>query len=145
MPTGDELPALKRCDFSRTVLITSTGELPQAAGDRAGTARITAYGPNRVSVEVDGAGGWLVLSDVWFPGWICRVDGSEVAVYRANHAFRAVPVPAGSKSVEFTFSPRSYRIGWWISASTLAVLVGGVGVGGLLRLRRREVVPPLAK
>ena len=76
-----------------------------------------------MTVELDGTAGWLVLSEVWFPGWTCRVDGAEVPVYRANHAFRAVPVPAGAKQVEFTFSPRSYRVGWWVSLCSVAVLV----------------------
>ena len=84
MPAGGELAALKRCDFSRTVLITGVKELPQPEGAKTGPVRITEYRPNRVTVEVDGAGGWLVLAEVWFPGWTCRVDGVEVPVYRES-------------------------------------------------------------
>ncbi len=121
--TTDPLAKLKACDFSRTVLITSASSLSHAGGTQPGTARIAEYHANRVSIDLDGTGGWLVLSDVWFPGWTCRVDGMEVPVYRANHAFRAVPVDAGSKRAEFTFAPRSYRIGWWIKR-----VFGGAGV-----------------
>jgi hypothetical protein len=42
--------------------------LSQSGGEKPGSARITDYRPNRVAIELDGTGGWLVLSDVWFPG-----------------------------------------------------------------------------
>ena len=68
-----------------------------------------------------------MLSDVWFPGWVCRIDGREVPVYRANHAFRAVALPAGAREAVFAFEPRSYRIGWWVSCGALVLLaVAGV-------------------
>jgi hypothetical protein len=141
MPAGNEFSALRRCDFSTTVLITSDTALSLPNGDRPGVARITEYRPNRIVAELDGTGGWLVLSDVWFPGWTCRVDGVEVPVERANHTFRAVPVPPGAKRVEFTFAPRSYRVGWWVSVVAVVALALATVVGLLLRLRRREPVP----
>jgi hypothetical protein len=137
----DPLAALKQCDFSSTVLIASAEAPPHANGEKPGTARIMEYRPNRVAVELDGTAGWLVMSDVWFPGWTCRVDGVEVEVYRANHAFRAVPVSAGSKRAEFTFSPLSYRVGWWISVCALVSLVLVAAVGLVFRLKRRNGVP----
>jgi hypothetical protein len=121
--TSDPLTRLKTCDFSRTVLISGAESLPDAGGVKSGTAQITGYHPNRVSITLDGTAGWLVFSDVWFPGWTCRVDGVEVPVHRANHAFRAVPVPAGATRAEFRFEPRSYRIGWWVSLCAVGLLV----------------------
>jgi hypothetical protein len=132
MPTGRELAALKGRDFSQTVLITADA-LPQTKEGKAGAARVVEYQPNRVVAELDGAGGWLVLSEVWFPGWTCRVDGVEVPVYRANHAFRAVPVPPGARRAEFAFEPRSYRVGWWVSAVAVGVLMIA---GAALAVRR---------
>jgi hypothetical protein len=120
--TVNPLASLKSNDFSQTVLITSGNALPPSDGTQPGTARIVEYRPNRVSVELDGHGGWLVLSEVLYPGWTCRVDGAEVPVYRANHAFRAVPVPAGSKRAEFVFAPRSYLVGWWVSVISASAL-----------------------
>jgi hypothetical protein len=143
MPAGRELAALKRSDFSQTVLITSDA-FPEVNGGKAGTARVAEYRPNRVAVELDGAGGWLVLSEVWFPGWTCRVDGVEAPVCRANHAFRAVPVPPGAKRVEFAFEPRSYRIGWWVSAVAVGVLAAVCAVGAIRRTLRRDSERPNA-
>ncbi len=124
------LEQLKRCDFARTVLVASDDPLPPVERASSGAARIVGDRPNRVPIDLDGTGGWLVLSDVWFPGWECRVDGIEVPVYRANHAFRAVPVAAGSRRAEFAFAPRSYRIGWWVSliSAGLGLFLGVVWV-----------------
>ncbi len=122
-PLGSSpLAQLKTGDFSRTVFISGS-DFPSHEGDRPGTARVGEYRPNRVAVDLDGTGGWLVFADVWFPGWGCRVDGVDVPVYRGDHAFRAVPVPVGAKLAEFTFEPVSYRIGWWVSAGSLGLVV----------------------
>jgi hypothetical protein len=128
MPAGHEAAALQTCDFSRTVLLT-TDAIPacEPVGPST-TATVTEYRPNRVVIRIGGGGGgYLVLSDVWFPGWVCRIDGREVPVYRANHAFRAVALPAGATEAVFAFEPRSYPIGWWVSCGMLIglTLLGG--------------------
>jgi hypothetical protein len=140
MPVGRELEALASCDFGRTVLLTTDAVPPADAGAVPAPATITEYRPNRVTIAPGGSG-YLVLSDVWYPGWVCRVDGREVPVYRANHAFRAVVVPPGAREVVFTFEPRSYRIGWWVSCGALALLgIGGL-VMGFSHLRRGRSIP----
>ncbi|HYH68261.1 MAG TPA: hypothetical protein VD866_26445, partial [Urbifossiella sp.] len=129
MPPGGEYDTLLATDFRRVVLIATDRPLPPPAAATP-TARITEYRPNRVRVELTGdGGGFLVLADVWYPGWVCRVDGADVPVERANHAFRAVQLPPGAREAVFTFEPRSYRIGSWVSGAALAALVvAGVGV-----------------
>jgi hypothetical protein len=131
---SDVLPVLKRTDFHHEVLLEDwPSDQPEgAASAKPRSATITEYQPNRVVVEVeDGDPGYLVLADVWYPGWRCTLDGEPAALYRANYLFRATPVSAGSHQIVFTFSPESYRLGKWISILTL-VLVAGVGVGGRL-------------
>jgi hypothetical protein len=131
------LDTLKKTDFTRTVLLEDF--TPEAAAMKKGIyqpATIRNYQPNRVEIELDGtASGYLVLADVWFPGWTCEVDGRPVPVHRANYLFRAVPVAAGDRHVVFTFAPTSYRWGRLISMTSLA----GVGVLLLLAgVRRRR-------
>lgn len=91
--------------------------------------------PTRVSMRLDRL--WptyVVVSQAWFPGWKAYVNGEEVPVWRANFAFNAIPVPAGSNTIEFVYEPSSLRVGGWISLASL--LVGGLG----LRRRRRDVL-----
>jgi hypothetical protein len=85
----------------------------------------------RITTAAD-APAWLVVTDTWFPGWRARLDGREAPLWRADHAFRAVWVPAGSHEVEMRFEPGSVRLGAALSA------LAGAAVLALLVTRRRE-------
>jgi hypothetical protein len=146
MPAGRELAALKACDFGKTVLLTTDDPLPPNGSQPVRTVRITEYRPNRVRLDLGGgSGGFLVLSDVWFPGWRCEMDGREVPIYRGNHAFRAVSIPDGAHEVVLTFEPRSYFTGWWVSAVSLACLAlfALASFGKSLLIGRRALIPSL--
>ncbi len=137
------LETLRTTDFRRRVLLedwdgNTTGQSPAGSPETTlTTAQITDYRPNRVMMEVDApAPGWLVLADVWFPGWTCTVDDRPVRVHRANFVFRAVEMPAGSHRVVFRFAPRSYRTGQWISLLTLMMLAGSLLATWAWRRRR---------
>lgn len=85
------------------------------------------WGSNRVAAEVKmEAAGTLVLADTFYPGWRAVVDDTPVAIHRANCAFRAIQVPAGTHRVEFTFIPFSFRIGLWTGIVTWITLLGMV-------------------
>lgn len=86
--------------------------------------RIVDYEPNRVRVEVETAvDGLLVLTDTYMPGWKALVDGRSTGVHVADHAFRAVVVPAGIHQVEFVYKPLSFQIGAVVSLATLVFLI----------------------
>ena len=58
----------------------------------------------------------LVVADTDYPGWEATVDGAVTPILRANLAFRAVEVPAGSHRVEFRYRPAAKRQGAVASA-----------------------------
>lgn len=64
--------------------------------------------------------GYVLLADQWDPGWHATVNGAAVRMLKADHAFRAVEVPAGESAIEFTYAPESFRYG-----------LIGAGVGGM--------------
>jgi hypothetical protein len=134
----DVLAALEQTDLRRTVLLEPFEEAP-ATGPDGGTlcpAEVVEYQMNRVAVRVaDGPGGWLVLADVWFPGWQCRIDGQPAPLYRADYLFRATRLSAGAHEVVFTFDPASYHWGRAISLSALAAL-GVLAIVAAVRARR---------
>ncbi|HEY84841.1 MAG TPA: YfhO family protein, partial [Chloroflexi bacterium] len=74
--------------------------------------------------------GYLFLSDAYYPGWQAFVDGQPAPLYRANYAFRAVPVLAGEHTLRFEFKPLSWRIGLAISGLTLL----GLGIFAAVQL-----------
>jgi len=90
--------------------------------------------PNEVAITLDGRGaGLLVLTDPWYPGWVCRIDGEEAPIWKADYAFRGVIVPVGSREVVFRFEPQSYRRGKWVSVFTLAPVLLFLGIAGMRR------------
>jgi hypothetical protein len=136
------LGALKMTNFRDTVLLEGA---PPAADNAAGSTRDAAveqYLPNRVAARVTGdAPGYLVLTDPWYPGWSCTVDGAAAPLYRADFLFRAVPVPAGEHEVVFTFAPKSYQRGRWITGLALTVAAAVLGLSWLSSFSRRACSP----
>jgi hypothetical protein len=81
--------------------------------------------------------GWLVLSDVWYPGWKAEVDGQRTIIYRANYLFRAVSVPAGEHTVVWKYQPGSFMVGLLITLAAW-ILVGIFWIIFLTRLWRNR-------
>lgn len=77
-------------------------------------------------------GGHLVLTDSHYPGWRARLDGREVPIERANYLFRAVELPPGEHTVEFSFAPTSVYLGGAMSLVAW-LAVAGLGCVGLRR------------
>jgi hypothetical protein len=75
--------------------------------------------------------GLLVILDNYYPAWQAAVNGHSTAIYRANHTFRAVAVPAGEHVVSFHYAPETLRTGALISVVVLTALVALVLAGGL--------------
>jgi hypothetical protein len=87
--------------------------------------------PNEVEIifQADSPG-WIVLSDVWYPGWQARLDGEKVPIYRADYLFRAVKVPSGHHQVQFLYRP------FWFCAGAVISLLTWFGLGLAIKSRR---------
>jgi len=62
----------------------------------------------------------LVLSQTFYHPWRATVDGQPVPILRANYAFQALPVPAGTHHVKFVYQDTRFYIGLTISLTALA-------------------------
>jgi hypothetical protein len=103
-----------------------------------GDAAIVDYRGEQVAVQAASDGGYLVLTDAYYPGWKAYVDGRETALLRADYLFRAVALPPGRHLVEFRYQPESFEAGLAITRlalllATLVLLISFIPAGRIAR------------
>jgi hypothetical protein len=97
----------------------TSGDVP---ADAVGLVTFRRDDPERVTLDVSvEADAYLVLLDLWSPGWRARVDGRSAPIYRAYIGTRFVAVPAGQHTVEFTYTVPGLLPATWISLVTWTV------------------------
>jgi len=74
-----------------------------------------------------------VIAQTWYHNWHAEIDGQPAPLLRANVAFQAVQVPAGTHQVHLFYRDRAFEIG---AAISLCMWVNCAV--GYLALRRRE-------
>ncbi len=120
---------LQQPDFdpTQTVLLHDKGAPAlDASPGGAEQVTVTAYGPNEIWLSVQAtAPAYLLLSEVWYPGWQATVNGEPATIYRANLALRAVAVPVGESTVVLRFVPATWRWGIALFGLGLVLLVAG--------------------
>jgi hypothetical protein len=128
------LAAVQDPDFDPAAsVIVEGGEALELAPAGPAAIRFEAFEADRVRLRVEApAEAYLVLSEVWYPGWRATVDGAPAPVLRANYAFRAVRLGPGEHVVELAFAPGSWRAGLAVGGLTLL----GLAAWGLVSGRR---------
>jgi hypothetical protein len=100
-------------------------------GEKQGDDRIefVKYTPNEIVLNVNiSDNGWLVLSEVYYPGWRAEVNDTPTEVLRANYTFRAIVLAPGEHVVTMYFSPWTWRVGATLSAITWGIIVVWLGL-----------------
>ncbi len=112
---------------AEVIVEAPAGEALPASGGSGRALLVTSADPNRVVIQVEASGpAWLLLSDAWYPGWEARVDGKPVSLWRGDYLFRAVPVPPGRCTVEFTYRPVSFLTGAILAFAGIILLAWAV-------------------
>lgn len=140
-PLAALVPALVACDDDDAVLRRLVADEPGActtadelrrhglAGGAADARETPLHwrraAPDRLEVDLaGGAAGFVLVREQWAQGWTALVDGNDAPVLRANHALRAVPVPAGARVLELRYRPSQLHLGAVVSLlAALALLV----------------------
>ena len=143
------LAALKQPSFEplHTVFLEHQNNNPpsptttamSAASSMSGPVSVLEYSPNEIvlAASADRAG-YLVLSEVWFPGWLATVNGVPAPVLRANYTFRALPVPAGELQVRLWYAPESWRRGLALLGVGI-LLLAGLSISRPIAIKVRNV------
>lgn len=122
---------MKSADFSplKEALVENLPEkfalrLNNSAINDSSSTIIRNYQSDRVEIEVLAASDkFLVLSDLYYPGWEVYIDGKKGNIYPTNYIMRGVFVNKGRHLVQFFYRPGSFRIGVKISLTTLLAIL----------------------
>jgi hypothetical protein len=95
----------------------------------AGHATITHDDSRGVVIDaVAQADGFLLLADLFFPGWTATVDGVETPIYRANVSVRGIALPKGRHTIRFRYESAPFARGLRISTAAIAGLLAWFAV-----------------
>lgn len=147
--TNQIVPTLldPRLDFSRLVLFDRTEainpqpvtEMPAPSPSR---ASFTQWAPGRMSIALDpppAADSYLLIAENWHPDWHATVDGEATTPLRGDQTFLTVPVKAGAKQVELSFSSAAYARGRLVTLVSILLLAGWAGAALWWRRGRRRL------
>jgi hypothetical protein len=85
--------------------------------------------------------GFVLLNEIYYPGWEATVDGKPADILPADYTLRALSVPAGSHRIELRFRPRHFLLGVAVSLLTLSMYLA---YAARCRRRNRHKSDPLA-
>jgi Bacterial membrane protein YfhO len=115
-----QLPNGNRFDPAQTALLeTPLGRTfsPLQAAD---TVQVTDLQDTQVVLKTQTAqDAFLVLNDVYYPGWKVTIDGHPRSIHLTNYVQRGVEIPAGRHEIRFEFKPLSFAIGVGVSMASL--------------------------
>jgi hypothetical protein len=110
-------------DPARTVLLD--GGVPSSGA--AGEVTVRREAPTEIGLDVRrDTPGYLVALQASYPGWEATVNGRPAVMRRADTAFVAVPVGAGTSHVVLRYRPSSVRLGLVLTGISLVVLLAVV-------------------
>jgi hypothetical protein len=115
-------------DASQVVLLATGRPARSAGAATAGQVRVLDEAPDHIRLQVRrDQPGWVVAMQSYFPGWHAKVNGARTPIARANYAFQAIRVPAGTSDVELSYRPASVRNGIVISVISALGFLMAIG------------------
>ncbi len=128
-------------DPERTAILREPPPCEIQSESAPGTAHVIEARPGYWQVETHSdAPGLLVLAETAYPGWQVTVDGRAAEALVAYTAVRAVCAPAGTHTIEWTYSPISFKLGGALSLVALGVT--GLAAIATRRVKDRAVSQP---
>jgi len=83
------------------------------------------FDDQKVSFEYSSAGpAYIVLSNLYYPGWKLKIDGKETPIERVNYAFQGLRLPtAENANVEVIYDPSSFKMG--LTLTLIGLIISG--------------------
>jgi hypothetical protein len=133
-------------DFDPLTMVVLSGRskapkitIQDARGDPKDTCKILSYDYDEIVVDAKlDTSGFLVMSEINYPGWQVFVNGVKQTPLTGNYLFRIVPLDAGRYNVRFVFNPFSFKAGRIVSTVSLLMILITLFVFGRRRAPGRE-------
>ena len=122
-----------REDREPSVPIPVPGEGERAPGE----ATIVQQETTRLTARASSRGpAFVLVNDLYWPGWRATLDGAPTEILRANYLFRAVHIPSGEHEVTFTYASPALRYGKLITIVTILGLLAALAIRAATHRRR---------
>jgi len=105
-------------DFRQVVYLPPEAKA-QVTAKRESAARIVAkqFAASKETIQVETPNLAMVyISQAYYHNWKAQVDGKAVPLWRANYAFQAVEVPAGTHEVTLVYRDKMFWFGTFLAA-----------------------------
>nr|WP_242019728.1 YfhO family protein [Trichocoleus sp. FACHB-40] len=120
---NSQLPDGRSYNPSQVALVEEKLDFKADNVDSSATAKIVNLSDTQVVVQTSSLSpSFLVLSDIYYPGWKVSIDRKPSHIYKTNFVLRGVQVPVGTHTLKFEFKPMSFHIGAGISTASLVLL-----------------------
>lgn len=109
-------------DPATTALVEEPFSLDRSPVPHASSAQIVNLASASMEVHTHTAApAFLVLSDIYYPGWYASIDGRPTHLFRTNYVLRGVMVPAGGHVVRLEYRPS--RLYWGMALTGTAAML----------------------
>lgn len=107
--------------------------------DSLATINFKSYAPNKITYESTNTNdGLAVFSEIYYPhGWVAKVDKVEVPIVAVDYVLRAIELPKGKHTVEFTFEPEVISKGGTIALIS-SILILLITAGGIYLVAKKK-------
>jgi hypothetical protein len=120
---SSKLPDGRLFEPAKVALVRDALKLKVPSFDTSATAKVVNLSDTLVEVKTSSlSSAFLVLSDVYYPGWRATVDGKSTHIFQTDYVLRGVQIPSGNHIVRFEFKPVTFAVGAGISSSALLML-----------------------
>jgi hypothetical protein len=138
------LAAVQATDFDprKRVVLESTPDPAPSIGDgNAGEARVAGRTSDSLTIDADlTRSAILLVTDAYSAGW--RTE-PPYRVMPADHALRAIALPAGRHHIVMQYRPAGIRAGMIISSVAIMITIA-LGITPVVRRRRAKPIDPPA-
>ena len=126
----------------KEIAFVEDAELKVDKPDSTASVQIEKYGDEDIYINVNASGNnFLFLGDTYVgKGWKAYVDGNATPIYRTNHNFRGIVVPAGEHKIHFEYLPEPFVISRNVSLAFSSLVVLGLLFAVGMNFRKKKEV-----